>query len=453
MVISATFSIALRTLMSFSQSLLLLTALILFSAFFSLAEIALAASRPIKLRQMADEGSANARRVIHTQANPGHYFTVVQIGMNALAILGGIVGEGFLSPLFTQLLVPHMAAAQAATLAFVVSFTLTTSLFIVITDLVPKQVAMAIPEQLAVRVIGPMQILTTVLKPVVLIYSWLVSGLIALFNLPRKRDDSITPDDIMAMTEAGAQSGTLDRHEQQVIENIFELETRTLPSAMTHRDAIAYFLHDDPDTLIRSRISDAPHSSYPVCDGDIDHIIGYVTIKDLFRRVVNNQPIALNDPGLLRKPLVVPDRLTLAEMLKQFRQAGETFALIVNEYSLVVGLVSLNDVMSIVMGDMVSPWYEEQIVRRDANSWLIDGITPIQDVRRALEIDSVPHEDEYETLAGLLMTMLRRVPKRTDSVTWGGYTFEVMDVDSYRIDQVMATRITPQLGKEGSGQE
>src|SRR5690606_22453059 len=163
--------------------------------------------------------------------------------------------------------------------------------------------------------------------------------------------------------------------------------------------------------------------------------------------LVNNQPIALNDPGLLRKPLVVPDRLTLAEMLKQFRQAGETFALIVNEYSLVVGLVSLNDVMSIVMGDMVSPWYEEQIVRRDANSWLIDGITPIQDVRRALEIDSVPHEDEYETLAGLLMTMLRRVPKRTDSVTWGGYTFEVMDVDSYRIDQVMATRITPQIEK------
>src|SRR5690606_4905163 len=154
----------------------------------------------------------------------------------ALAILGGIVGEGFLSPRFTQLFTAHMAAEQAATLAFVVSFTLTTSLFIVITDLVPKQVAMAIPEQLAVRVIGPMQILTVLLKPVVWIYSWLVSGLVALCNLPRKRDDSVTPDDILAMTEAGAQSGTLDRHEQQVIENIFELETRTLPSAMTHRD-------------------------------------------------------------------------------------------------------------------------------------------------------------------------------------------------------------------------
>lgn len=426
-----------------SHSLLLLALLILLSAFFSLAEIALAASRPVKLRQMADEGNAEALRVIAIQENPGHYFTVVQIGMNALAILGGIVGEGLLSPPFERLLAAWLSAEQAATLAFVASFVLTTSLFIVVTDLIPKQVAMAVPEQLAIRVIGPMRLLTTLLKPLVLVYAWLVGGVIALLKLPKQRDDSITPEDILAMTQAGAQSGTLAASEQQVIENIFELETRTLPSAMTHRDSIVYFLIDDPDALIRSRIADEPYSAYPVCDGGIDHIVGYVTIKDLFQRVLGDQPISLADPGLLRKPLVVPDRLTLAEVLKQFRQAGETFALIVNEYSLVVGLISLNDVMSIVMGDMVSPWYEEQIVRRDENSWLIDGVTPIQDVRRALEIDSVPHEDEYETLAGFLMTMLRRVPKRTDSVTWGGYTFEVMDVDSYRIDQVMATRVEP----------
>lgn len=434
-----------------SHSLLLLALLILLSAFFSLAEIALAASRPVKLRQMADEGNAEALRVIAIQENPGHYFTVVQIGMNALAILGGIVGEGLLSPPFERLLATWLSAEQAATLAFVASFVLTTSLFIVVTDLIPKQVAMAVPEQLAIRVIGPMRLLTTLLKPLVLVYAWLVGGVIALLKLPKQRDDSITPEDILAMTQAGAQSGTLAASEQQVIENIFELETRTLPSAMTHRDSIVYFLIDDPDALIRSRIADEPYSAYPVCDGGIDHIVGYVTIKDLFQRVLGDQPISLADPGLLRKPLVVPDRLTLAEVLKQFRQAGETFALIVNEYSLVVGLISLNDVMSIVMGDMVSPWYEEQIVRRDENSWLIDGVTPIQDVRRALEIDSVPHEDEYETLAGFLMTMLRRVPKRTDSVTWGGYTFEVMDVDSYRIDQVMVTRTAAPGAGEAQG--
>ena len=157
--------------------------------------------------------------------------------------------------------------------------------------------------------------------------------------------------------------------------------------------------------------------------------------------MLNNQPISLKDDSLVRKVLIVPDRLTLSEVLAQFRQAHEDFAVIVNEYSLVVGVVTLNDVMSTVMGGLVSPFDEEQIVQRDQDSWLIDGITAIDDVQRALGLDELPHPGEYETLAGFLMVMLRRVPKRTDAVAWGGYKFEVIDVDSYRIDQVMVTRI------------
>lgn len=426
--------------MSFSQSLLLLAAIILGGAFLAIAEISLAAARPLKLRQMADNGNTRALRVIAAQQNPGNYLTVVQISINALAILGGIVGEEFLTALFTQLFLLVLEPPLATTLGFAMSFLILTSLFIVVTDLIPKQVAMALPEPLAVFSIGPMHVLNILLRPLVWFYSRLVSGLIKLLRLPARRDDEVTPEDILALTEAGARSGLLAPGEQQAIENIFELDTRTLPSAMSTRDEIEFFLVDDSDALIRSRIADTPHSAYPVCDGDIDHIIGYVSMKDLFKRVLHNEPISLSDPTMLHKPLVVPDRLTLAELLKQFRQVGEDFALIVNEYSLVVGLITVNDVMSIVMGDLVPPWYEEQIVRRDDNSWLIDGITPIQDVRRALEIEDIPQEEGYETLAGFMMTMLRRVPRRTDRVIWGEYTFEVVDVDSYRIDQVLATR-------------
>ena len=144
--------------------------------------------------------------------------------------------------------------------------------------------------------------------------------------------------------------------------------------------------------------------------------------------------------------LIVPDRLTLSEVLEQFRHAHEDFAVVVNEYSRVVGVLTLNDVMSTVMGDLIAPDGEDQIVRRDQDSWLIDGMTPISDVLHALALGSLPHETEYETLAGFLMVMLRRVPRRTDSVVWDGYKFEVMDVDSYRIDQVMVTR----LGEDGT---
>lgn len=427
--------------MSLTQSVLLLAALILTSAFFSIAEIALAASRRLRLRQMAEDGDPRAEQVMRIQENPGHYFTVVQIGVNAVAVLGGIVGEGVLSPYVSALLERWLAADTAATTGFLVSFLLVTSLFILFADLIPKRVSMAVPEALAVRVAGPMLFLSALFRPLVWLYARLTDRLMLLLRLPRAREEKVTSDDILALTEAGAQSGALARREQQVIENVFELDSRTVPSAMTHRERIAYFLRDDPDAVIRARIAEEPYSTYPVCDGDIDHVVGYVDAKDLFQRVLKNQPISLTDDSLIHKVLIVPDRLTLAEVLDQFRQVGEDFAVIVNEYSLVVGVVTLNDVMSTVMGDLVSPWYEEQIVQRDDQSWLIDGITPIGDVKRVLGIDALLAEDEYDTLAGFLMVMLRRVPRRTDSVVWGGYRFEVMDVDSYRIDQVMATRV------------
>ena len=299
------------------------------------------------------------------------------------------------------------------------------------------------PEQLAVRMVGPMQVLITTFMPLVWLFTRSTDLLFKLLGMPAHRDEQITSADILAMTEAGARAGVLAVREQQVIANVFELDTRLVNSVMTSRDRIAWFQKDDPESVLRARIVAEPFSAYPVCDGDIDHVLGYVDAKDMFQRVLSGQPLALDQGVPLHKALVVPDRLSLTEVLEQFRHAHEDFAIIVNEYSLVVGVITLNDVMSTVMGDLVGPQDEEQqIVRRDENSWLIDGVTPIQDVQRALDLDApLPHADEYETLAGFLMVMLRRVPKRTDSVTWGGYTFEVMDVDSYRIDQVMVTDV------------
>jgi CBS domain containing-hemolysin-like protein len=404
--------------MSLSQSLLLILALILTSAFFSVAEISLAASRRLRLRQMMEDGEPRAELVMKMQTQPGEYFTVTQIGLNAVAILGGVVGEGALTPYLAELLMLWLPESRAQTVGFLLSFATVTSLFILFADLLPKRLSMAEPEALAIRVLRPM------------------------FGLPTVRDDRITHEDILAMTEAGARAGVLAAQEQQVIANLFELDSRTIGSAMTQRDRIAYFHRDDPDELIRARIAEEPFSTYPVCDGDIDHIVGYVDAKDLFQRALNNQPLSLMDDTLVHKVLVVPDRLTLAEVLEQFRQVHEDFAVIVNEYSLVVGVVTLNDVMSTVMGGLVSPGDEEQILRRDENSWLIDGVTPVEDVMQALELDDLPHSEDYETLGGFLMVMLRRIPRRTDTVQWGGYRFEVMDVDSYRIDQVLVTRIS-----------
>lgn len=428
--------------MSLTRSLLIIAALIATSAFFSLAEICLAASRHLRLRRMADEGDARAERVMRLQEQPGHYFTVVQIGLNAVAILGGVVGEGSLSPYYAALFEHWLSPQAAQRAAFLASFMTIISVFLVFADLFPKRLGMSEPERLAVRLVGPMQLLITAFKPLVWLFTRCTDLLFKLLGLPMQRDDKITSADILAMTEAGARAGVLAQREQQVIANVFELDTRLVNSVMTPRDRVVWFLKDDPESVLRARIIAEPYSAYPVCDGDIDHVLGYVDAKEMFQRVLSGQPLAFDQGLHLLKALVVPDRISLTEVLEQFRQAHEDFAIVVNEYSLVVGVITLNDVMSTVMGDLVpaSDDAEPQIVRRDENSWLIEGVTPVQDVLRALDIDDLPHADEYETLAGFLMTMLRRVPRRTDSVTWAGYTFEVMDMDNHRIDQVMVTR-------------
>ncbi|WP_374256029.1 hemolysin family protein [Aquabacterium sp.] len=427
--------------MDSTSSLLLIVVLIAASAFFAISELAVAASRRVRLRQMAEQGDDRAQRVLDVQDEPGDYFTAVQIGMNTVAILGGVVGEDAFAPLLREALSrTQLGNEWVTTLSSVGSFVLVTSLFILLADLAPKRLGLNAPERVAVWIVGPMHLFLSLVRPIVWFFTRVTDGLFRILGLPARRDEAVTSDDILAMATAGAESGALAATEHRVIENVLELDTRLVTSAMTARDSIIHFLVDDSEALIRARIDEYPHSTYLVCDGDIDHVVGYVDSKHLLSRVLKGEPITLSSEGLIQKVLMVPDRLTLSEMLQQFRQAYEDYAVIVNEYSLVVGIITINDVMSTVMGSLMAPPEEEQIVQRDADSWLIDGITPIEDVLRALDLDELPSQGEYETLAGFLMVMLRRIPRRTDAVSCSGFRFEVLDVDSYRIDQVMVSR-------------
>ncbi|WP_343554558.1 hemolysin family protein [Pantoea sp.] len=423
------------------DSLLVILLLILISSFFSLSEISLAAARKIKLKLLADEGNINAQRVLKMQEQPGMFFTVVQIGLNAVAILGGIVGDAAFSPAFNSLFSRFMAPDLAEQLSFICSFTIVTSLFILFADLTPKRVGMIAPEAVALRIINPMRFCLVVLRPLVWLFNGLANVFFRLFKLPMVRKDDITSDDIYAVVEAGALAGVLRKQEHELIENVFELESRTVPSSMTSRENVVWFdLHED-ETTLKNKIAQHPHSKFIVCDGDIDHIVGYVDSKELLLRVLGNQSLTLSSGVQIRSALIVPDTLTLSEALESFKTAGEDFAVIMNEYALVVGIITLNDVMTTLMGDLVGQGQEEQIVARDENSWLVEGGTPIDDVMRVLDIDDFPQSGNYETIGGFMMYMLRKIPKRTDFVKFSGYKFEVVDIDSYRIDQLLVTRI------------
>nr|WP_211168918.1 hemolysin family protein [Aromatoleum toluvorans] len=423
-----------------SNQLLIIAVLIALSAFFSISEISLAAARKIKLRLMADSGDAEAARVLALQANPGHFFTVVQVGLNAIAILGGIVGESALSPALSELIALVYDGPLLDSLSFVLSFAVVTSLFILFADLIPRRLAMVAPERVAVAVVKPIRLFLIIFAPAVWFFDGLANRLFALFKLPNVRAEDITSDDIVAMAEAGAATGTLLNQERELIANVFELDTRTVGSAMTNRENIIFFTLSESDESIRKKLTEQPHGKFPVCESTIDTVVGYVDLKDIFGRILSGQKLSLRADPMVRSVLVIPDTLTLFEALDRFRAAREDFALIVNEYALIVGLLSLQDVMNTVMGELGSTLQEELIVERDGDSWLIDGIAPIEDVMHALEIDEFEGSENYETLAGFMMYALRKVPKRTDSVIYGGYKFEVVDIDNYRIDQLLVTR-------------
>lgn len=428
--------------MNASQPWLIVLVLVAISAFFSLSEISLAAARRIKLTVLADAGDARAAAVLALQANPGYFFTGIQVGVNAVAILAGLFGESLLTPTFTLLLGLLYQGPWLDSISLALSFAVLTSLFILFADLLPKRLAMRAPEQVAMRIIAPMQAFITLCHPLVWCFDALTRRLLRLAGINERTGDDITTDDIQAMVDAGAQAGLLLRNEQQAIDNIFELESRLVTSAMTTRESVSYLTLQDSEDELRAQIMRHVHSKFLVCDDVIDRVVGYVESKDLLNTLLGQQPLALPQSSAVKPVLSVPDSLSLSELLAQFRASREDFAVVLNEYALVVGVVTLNDVMNTVMGDLVT-LNQQQIVRRDDGSWLVDGFTPVEDVMRTLEITHFPDDEHYETIAGFMMYQLRKVPRLTDHVDHAGYRFEVIDVDNHRIDQLLVTRNAP----------
>ena len=423
------------------QSTLLLCSLIAISAFFSISEISLAAARKLKLEQLLGNGDLRAGLVMDLQAHPGHFFTAVQIGINSVAILAGAIGDQAFELPFSKLFLPFTSADTASMLGAVTSFLLVTSLFILVADLIPKRIGMVVPEQIALVVVKPIRFCIGALKPFIWVFNGLANLVFFLLHLPAARSDAVTIEDIVALASAGAQAGVLAKGEHQLFENMLELEALTAPSTMTARENIVWLDRQDNLESIKAKIIANPHAKYPVCIGSVDRVVGYVDSKDILSHILNGEDFLPRTDNLLRNALILPDSLTLANILEHFKSTREDFALIINEYALIIGLITLNDVTATLMGDMVSPQVEEQIVQRDADSWLVDGVTTVGDVMRVLGIESFPDDDYYETIAGFMMYILRKVPRRTDFIIHGGFKFEVVDIDNYKIDQLLVTRV------------
>ncbi len=415
--------------------------LILISALFAMSEIAIAASRKIKLRVMADEGSDNAAAVLKLQENPGAFFAMIQIALNAIAILGGIVGEQALSPYVQSILVLFYQGVHLEKISFLFSFFTITSLFILFADLMPKRLAMIMPEAVAVRVVTIMRWVTFALTPLVMFFNGLTNFVLRLFKVPAEREDIVTTEDIVAMMDAGAEYGSLQQQEYELIGNVFELEARFLSSVMTPRDQIVYFDLNESSHDIATKIIENPHNHFLVVSGNLDKLRGSVESKDILRQVLKGEPANIEQELIETDVFYLPETLSLSEALNAFKSAAKPFAVVVNEYALLVGIVTVKDLMKGFMGDLITHQGDELIIARDEHSWLVDGLTPISDLAKVLGIEEFPDQMHFETVAGFLIYTMKRIPKRAEYFTFNGFKFEVVDVEGIRVEQLLVSRI------------
>lgn len=422
-------------------NLMIITGLLIAAAYFAMSEIALAGSRKLRLTRLAEKGDKRAKMVLSLKENPGSFFSVVQIGINAVAILGGIVGEAVFTRLFSDWFQGFVPPDALESVAFSAAFVTVTLLFIIFADLIPKRVAMTRPESTALGMVRLMQCFIIIFKPLVWLLTVTSGCIMKLLGIPTTTKEKITNEDIEATVEAGVAAGIIAPQEQTAITNVMDLESRLIPSAMTARDNIVYFDLCEDYESITAKVRAYPHSKFLVCDKTIDQIVGCVDSKELLKRYVNGQPFTLKESGLITQVLTVPDTLTLSETLDIFKTQKRDFAAVVNEYALTVGVITLKDILWVIMGDFVPTDDTQQIVKHKDGSWRIEGATPVEDVERLLSTGKMPDDESYETMAGFLMYMLRRVPKLSDRVTFAGYRFEVVDMEGARVNQIIATKI------------
>ena len=434
--------------MSIGHTFTIIFILLLLNSFFSLAEYSIASSRKTKLEHLYISGNLNAKRVLDLSANPNQFITVIQVGLNIIAILAGIFGDHSFAPVISAGMVSlGMSEQYASFIAITISVLAITSVFIVFSELIPKQLAFSNPEIIACSIIGVLLLILKIFKPFVWLLSTLSTFILKTLNVSTVRNEEMSLEEMSALISQGAKNGILEKNEHHLIENVLSLTDRTVLSAMTVKNEIIYLDIEDTQEQINDKILIHPHSRFLVADGALDNLLGYIDSAALLKNIITKQNAQLNREALneqgLKPILTIPDSLTLLDLLDKFRESRQDISVVVNEFGMVVGLITLNDVLATLMGNVANSITDhELIVKRADNSWLIDGKAPVEDLKRLFMWDELPNQN-FETVSGFLMYLMKCIPKKAQSIEFRGVRFEVVDVEGYRIDEVMATIIKP----------
>ena len=425
----------------------LLLFLIVVNALFAMSEMALTTSRKARLAVMAEAGDLGAKAAQVLHENPTKFLSTVQIGITSIGVLNGIVGDAaFSQPLahWLNAVLPALSTRAADLTGTALVVMIITFLTIIFGELVPKRLGQMYPERVAVLVARPMDMLSSATRPFVWLLTVCTQATLRLLGIRNAPSRSVTEEEIAASLEEGLDAGVIEAQEHQMVRNVFRLDERQIGSMMIPRVEITWISQMAAVPEILSQMSEGGHSRYPVCRDGLDDVVGVIQAQDLLLPFSRGEAPDLG--ALMKPPVFVPETLSGMELLDHFRATGAELVFVVDEYGAVQGVITVRDVLEAITGEFSPPSADDAwAVRRADGSWLLDGLIPVPELKDRLEIRELPEEDRgrYNTLAGMVMLLLGRLPRTTDVVEWDGWRFEVVDLDGKRVDKVLVSRIEP----------
>lgn len=421
--------------------ILIVLLLILINGLFSMAEMAVVSARKNRLEQKAEDGNNGAARALELAENPNRFLSTVQIGITLIGILSGAFGGATIAEKIGLALskVPWLARYSEGIGVAVVVITIT-YLSLVLGELVPKQLALNNAEKVAAAIAPLMRTISRVTTPLVSLLSGSTNLVLRMLRVRPSGEPDVTEDDLKSMLDQGTEEGVFEASEQDMVERIFRLSDRSISALMTPRTEIIFLDIDATPEEIHQKITAHPFSRFPVIQGSTDNVIGMVEARDLLLQRVEGFHTDIRKA--LRQPVFIPETTAALDVLAQFKDSGSELAIVIDEYGGVLGLVSMNDILEAIVGEWVNVpegGQEEEAIRREDGSWLFDGLILIDELKDYLDLDELPDEEEgnYETLSGLMMTRLGKIPISGDHFEWENYHFEVVDMDGRRVDKVL----------------
>jgi putative hemolysin len=424
--------------------LLLVFLLSLGNGFFALSEMSVVASRKSRLKQMARD-SRRARVALQLAEAPEQFLSTVQVGMTLIILVTGALAGDQLAEHFAELIHgdgPAWLEPYMRVLGWLAGFLLMSLVQIIVGELVPKRAALTAPEKIASQIAVPMMVVSRITLPLVWLLNHVSTGILRVLGLHRKGANAATEEEIRLLVAESAEQGILDSDERNMVNRVLRLGDRTVGSVMTPRMKIAWLDIDAPREDNLEVLRQTPFSRYPVYRRDESEVIGTVEVKSLIRFLETG---AVDLFAHVARPLFVPATARALDLLESFRDADTQLALAVDEYGDIEGLVTLNDLLSAVVGATApaadDAAHDGPIIRRDDGSWLVDGSLPADDLRELLQLDRLPNEEEHDfrTVAGMVTTAFGHIPHAGESFAWQGHRFEVVDMDGARIDKVLVS--------------